>query len=526
MNLLHEHLAQTLSDKLTKRRVVVWYDPRAEFVGFIGELAGGEMPSNCQLDSVAIGAQKASLCVMQESFFAVKFAVEPVVSTDFPDPLLIYLPGKPRDDDTAVLMELEAGGERWEPQLKREARRVLKKQLGDGQIDQIFSSPNVSYQDLVSLLEGSGSQHSTGSLLEVIFQDARGSNANVLAAWIAVVDKDTDIIEKGADTELAQLIGSRLGMEVDSNSDLEGLRRKLSRYVLLAEFRNDLQGEPPASLNLVSQPAAKQLELVLEVAAALRQRHPEAYVGIADGIEQDLHLATQGISPDSLGNIDTFRFEEKTLLEHVGNQIVAGKFSPALEIIMHRRRSFWALHQLQRQEQWQAYGLAAELGLAVNEIAKQLPDSKKTAIHWIEGYVAERGWYRADLLHRRLESTLASMTDTIASEKVVHKVRQDYESCVGKMTNGFMAAFKESGWTIPGILHQTQIYSKEVHSPAEPVCLLLIDALRYEMGVELKSLLENAEQLNIQPALAAIPTITPVGMAALMPGYGRVLLGC
>jgi hypothetical protein len=162
--------------------------------------------------------------------------------------------------------------------------------------------------------------------------------------------------------------------------------------------------------------------------------------------------------------------------------------------------------------------LAAELGMSVDQIGKQLPGSKKTAIHWIEGYVAEGGWHRADFLHRRLESVLATMTDTIASEKVVHRVRQDYESLVNKMTGGFIAAFKDSGWTVPGIMHQTEIYRKEVHNPAETVCLLLIDALRYEMGIELRSFLEHAEQLNVQPAIAAIPTITPVGMAALMPG--------
>jgi hypothetical protein len=272
---------------------------------------------------------------------------------------------------------------------------------------------------------------------------------------------------------------------------------------------------------LVNQPIKEQLKLALEVAATLRERQPEAYVVLADTIEKELHLATQGIPPDNLGNIDTFRFEERVLLEHVGNLIIAGKFSAAFEIVKHRRRSFWAKHPLERQEQWQAYELAAELGIAISEISKQLPDSKKTAIHWIKGYVAEDGWYRADLLHRRLESTLASMSDTIASEKVVHKLRQDYESLIGKMSYGFILAFQESCWTILEVLHQTDVYSKEVHNPAEPVCFFLVDSLRYEMGVELKSLLESAEQLNLQPAIAAIPTITPVGMAALLPGSGE-----
>lgn len=343
-------------------------------------------------------------------------------------------------------------------------------------------------------------------------------NAALIAAWLASSNKDDVVAEKGAHPEMFQLLDSRLGLSLSAETDLADARRKACRYVLLAEFRNDLNCEAPASLNLVEQPNSKQLGLVLGVAEALRRTYPETYVEIADGIEQELHLRTQGIAPETLGRIDTFRFEEECLLEHVGQQIVSGNFQAAQEIVEHRRLSFWALHQLQRQEQWQAYGLAAQLGLAVNQVAKQLPDSKKTAVHWVEGYVAEKGWYRVDLLHRRLESTLSAMTDTIASEKVIHRVRQDYEQLVGRMTGGFIAAFKDAGWSIPGVLHQTQVYSKQVQTTGETVCFILADALRYEMGIELKGLLEVAEQLNIEPAIAALPTITPIGMAALMPG--------
>ena len=518
MHDLNEHLTQSLADRLKTRRVVTWYDPRNEFSPYIAELLGGSLPEECKVTTAAVGDISTNVCVMRDSFFEVKFAVESCVSKDLPDPVLIYISGKDRDDNTAVLMELEAGGVRWEPQLKREARRVLKKQYGDGQIDQMLSSPNVTYEDIVILLKERAGGAGSGSLLEVIYTDAKGDNAALIAAWLSDDQKDSAVVGKGATPELYQLIGSRLGLECSSDADLADCRKKLSRYVLLAEFRNDLQGQAPASLNLVSQPTNKQLDLVLDVAKTLRQRYAIQYVAMADSIEQELHLATQGISPEQLGRIDTFRFEEQVLLEHVGNLITSSKFSDALEVVNHRRLSFWALHQLQRQEQWQAYGLAAELGIVVHEISRQLPDSKKTAVHWVEGYVADNGWYRADLLHRRLESTLAAMTDTIASEKVVHRVRQDYESLVGNMTSGFIAAFKTSGWSIPGVLHQTEIYKQEVHNPAESVCFVLADALRYEMGVELKRLLESAVELSIQPAVAAIPTITPVGMAALMPG--------
>lgn len=518
MHDLHEHLTQSLAERLKKRRVVTWYDPRREFTAFIAELAGGAAPETCKIDLVEVSGKSTSLCAMKESYFEAKFVAEACVAGDHPDPLLIYIPGKVRHDDSAILMELEAAGDSWEPQLKREARRVLKKRFGDGQIDKMLGSPNITYQDVVDLLDDGDNAQVSGSMLEVIYSEARGSNASVLAAWLAGANRDSNIVDKGAKSELFQLIQSRLGLELPAEAELEDARKKVCRYVLLGEFRKDLKGDPPASLNMVSQPATKQLDLVLEVAKSVRETHASYYVRMADDIQQELHLNSLGIAPENLGTIDTFRFEEQVLLEHVGNLIVNGKFLDAIDVVKHRRISFWALHQLERQEQWQAYGLAAQLGLAVSEVTKQLPDSKKTVVNWTEGYVAENGWYRVDRLHRQLESTLAAMTDSIASEKVVHRVRKDYESLVDKMTTAFVSAFKESGWSIPGVLQQTQIYIKEVHNSSEVACFILADALRYEMGVELMGLLENAEQLSIQPAVGAVPTITPIGMAALMPG--------
>jgi len=517
MKTLHEHLSGILAEKLIQRRLVTWYDPHREFEPFVAQLRGGAPSAGCRLEEVRVGGQKAALCVGGESFYEVKFTVEPIVGGAEPEPLVVYLPGKVRDDDTSVLMEIELAGDRWEPQLKREARRVLKSRYGDGQIDQFLDSPTISYKDIETLLADGGTGTGGGSLLELIFSHARGNNAGLLAGWLVEPGTDAEIMARGARPELLQLLAARLGFELPEDCDLADARRKVSRYVLLAEFRNDLAGTPPEGLQLVGQPRGKHLELAIEVSQALREHHAAAYVALADQVEQELNLDKHGIAPERLGRIDTFRFEEQLLLDHAGSLILQNRLDEALDVVKHRRASFWALHQLQRQEQWQAYGLAAELCRAVAEINKQLPDAKKPPAQWVQGYVAEAGWYVADQLQRRLESTLATMTETIASEKVVHKARNEYEQLVGRMTTGFIAAFQTSGWSIAGVLHQTHVYEEVVRNPSERVCYILVDALRYEMGVELKGMLESAETLSIQAAVGAIPTITPVGMAALMP---------
>ena len=80
MHYLNAHLTQSLADRLKKRRVVIWYDPRREFTTFIAEMAGGTAPENCQIDSVEVSGKSTGLCVMQESFFEVKFAAETCVA--------------------------------------------------------------------------------------------------------------------------------------------------------------------------------------------------------------------------------------------------------------------------------------------------------------------------------------------------------------------------------------------------------------------------------------------------------------
>ena len=55
------------------------------------------------------------------------------------------------------------------------------------------------------------------------------------------------------------------------------------------------------------------------------------------------------------------------------------------------------------------------------------------------------------------------------------------------------------------------------------VAFIMVDALRYELGVTLHRQLAETEQAEIRPACAQFPTVTPVGMASLLPGAGAGL---
>jgi hypothetical protein len=105
-----------------------------------------------------------------------------------------------------------------------------------------------------------------------------------------------------------------------------------------------------------------------------------------------------------------------------------------------------------------------------------------------------------------------------ASRKAHVHVGNAHDALLKRMAEGFGKAFRAAGWTMPGTLHQTHVYADVVKAAMGQTAYIFVDALRYEMGAALVRLLEGNPDLAIRPAVAALPTITPVGMAALLPG--------
>ena len=462
----------------------------------------------------------AHLARFEGSFFGLCAQVEPVAELDKPEFLIIYLPGVVRDRKTSVLMELEKGGTCYEPQLKGLARNMLRQFLTDGAIDELLTSDRVTYQDIVGFVEQSEGGETRTSMLRTIFRGA--SSEVLLARWLADKNQDNAIAEKHATDELLKLIQARLGFQLDSDTSVAVARSKVLRYVLANDFRSDLSCKPPGSLSLIPAPKAKeQLARVRDVAARLRNAHADPYEGLADQVETELGLRRARIDPARLGSVDTFRFEEQALLAHAGALIAKKAYREALEIVSHRSRSFWIDRGVRRRAQWEACRLMAKLGAAVKEVcpgvSKLGSKAGADAASWVEAYASPGGWYRLDLLQRGLEAWIAKMDEEPATEQALGVVRRHHEDALKKMAHGFSRAFVESGWTVSDALHQTRIYPDVVEAMGGRVAYFLVDAMRYEMGVDLARQLKQSKDVTVRPAIAALPSITPLGMAALLP---------
>jgi hypothetical protein len=516
MHPLHDYVTKQLSDKLTSRRVVVWYDERGEFQPFIDEVRGGPRAS-CAPAEVSVGGASAQLTEYNGSMFELRTTVEPYVGGDTPAAIIVYLPGCTRDRGASVLMELEKAGTTWEPQLKQLARNVLLKKYTLGVIDEMLPyDRKVTYEDLARAVAGSST---TGppSILRSIFHDAGGNDA-LLAAWLASDARDTEIVTKEATAELGKLVKARLGLNLPEDAPLAKLRAVTLRYVLGGEFRLDLSCGAPASLDGIAKPSSKDEEAaVRDLARRLRTAHPDAYETLADRVEEELGLRTADVSGGALGSIDTFRFEEGALLRHAGDLIATRRFSDALELVAGRENSFWVDRDVGRKAQWEAARRMAELGTTAVQVQTEVAKTSGGAAVWLGAYSAKDGWYRIDQAQRQLEAWIANL-DEDPDERPLGIVRRAYEDACQLMADGFTKALAKDGWTVAGALHQTRIFSEVVSGRPKPVAYFLVDAMRFEMGVELAGRLPKSSEVSIRAAVGVLPSITPIGMAALMPG--------
>jgi hypothetical protein len=515
MNPLHDYISKQLAEKLKLRKVVVWYDHRREFVSYVCELRGG-VRTGPEAVPVSVSGVPVQLTEYNGSMFELRAVTEPYVSGDIPsENVIIYLPGCERDRQGSVLMELEKAGECYEPQLKRLARNVLRQRYTDGVIDDMMAPEHVSYDDLARAASDTSSPEGP-SVLRAIFHNI--SQDGIIAAWLASDERDREMEAKEATRELLKLIRSKLGLELPEDTTLPKLRSITLRYVLAGEFRSDLRCPAPSALDALPAPRTKdEAAATSELARSLRAKFPAHYPAMADRVEAELGLREDAVPAGALGSIDTFRFEERALLAHCGELVTRRDFDEALSVIGEREHSFWLDRDVGRKAQWEACRRMAELGRLSVNVKAAVGKASGDASTWIDAYASKEGWFRLDQAQRRLEAWVVNLDDE-PDERPLGIVRSAYDEACRAMAEGFTKTLAAAKWTVPDALHQTRIYSEVVSAQPKPVAYFFVDAMRFEMGVELAERLPKSVEVSVRPAVCALPSITPICMAALHPG--------
>lgn len=160
----------------------------------------------------------------------------------------------------------------------------------------------------------------------------------------------------------------------------------------------------------------------------------------------------------------------------------------------------------------------AELGLTMERLSgKRANKSRPDA--WVSLYTEDDGLWKIDQLHRQMEACLTGMPDEPVAEQAWHQLRQRIDQWTHQLCLDFSKALEESNWHVENVLSQPRIHREWVAVSQEKTAWFWVDAMRYEMGRELMRLLDDGtDDLQLVPAMAMLPSITEVGMAALLPG--------
>ena len=137
-------------------------------------------------------------------------------------------------------------------------------------------------------------------------------------------------------------------------------------------------------------------------------------------------------------------------------------------------------------------------------------------------------WCLLDTHHRHMESRkynfeFAANNDHDGLEKLITKAEQRYTEVGSELARLFVTQVSKAKQPIKGLARQRDIFELHVKPKLREskLAYVWVDALRFEMARELARLLEDDFALTIEAAVASVPTITEIGMAALLPRAGQ-----
>lgn len=513
--------------RLHDRRVLVVYDPERRYRELCLALADERRRVIDASDS-SIESREAALAALQTMA-----PPQPAVEM-----LLVYVPvPAPMTDEARqrdpFALYAEIGGCFPDPLNSGEEYKELCIKCKPDHataIRKIFAdTPNPDFAVIDAVGSGAGWPQ-LQALLQV------ESASEILFALLAPTDAQRQALkgQEGWMSEAKHLLRTTLDLRLLTRSkSWDVLAEELWRYLLFSEFAFDLPGALPASLAAVPRAPAEARTQVEHLCERLRgtERTQALYIARAEAIEgrEGLNLPEHCHGIIDLGVRDTFPFEERSFFARAVVALRADDVDQMRDEIARHARSIW-VSRGESQTQWRLLQAAVDLVTACADATRLLPDHQRSLDALIDFYVGSLR--EVDRRQRELEQAVGEVAHSFADgddllEQVAVYARAAYRRLVDRLTPLFVRHVETTGWPPPGRLANADVFDKfvapRVQESGRRVALIQIDALRFELGVELRKVLAADGQVDLTPACAQLPTVTPVGMASLLPDAGRDL---
>jgi hypothetical protein len=519
MAVVTDALVRLIAKQVDEKGLVVWYDP---------EQAYGTAAAELQLPNTTVA-------LYDGSFLKLRKQIDDLLNEEQPPRLVIYVPIE-RTETHSALIELDCAGVIMQPRqqppacntrLSVVARNALKPILGEDQVGEIerqVEAGKLSLADLNSLAE-QGIDISTG-VLKLIFGSANPQE--VALAFLHSERYDEEVGKKEAQKELRRLLQISFGIELPAAEALSNWRVRLGRHVLLTDLFAALKKQMPPSLSSVPVAnSASGIDACVRLARTWRNSRDgrDSYVTVANRVEKELSLNQLEIPVEPLRENETFLAVEQTLLAYAESELLKAATPALLQLAKYRLSRFWADVMPAIQARWALIASAAAVLIEADRVGKAIKNAPNTVPALVKAYADDdEPWCLLDTHHRHMESRkynfdFATSNADHGLDKLITKAEQRYTEVGSELAKHFVTCFYKTKHPVKGLLRQRDIFEKQVKPRLTEgkVAYLWVDALRFEMARELCLLLKDDFKVEIQPAIGTMPTITEIGMAALLP---------
>jgi len=532
MGLVVDTLVELISRQVQRKGIVIWYDPEGCYV----ELAGGAIvqalkerwptlsPLVYEPDRGFFGLRHA----LEEHWSAVRDGTIVVE----PPRLLVYVPGVSQGDTAHALVEFEATSAVLQPHEASERNTALEA-VARRALGRVY--PAEQAQDLArDAAEGRLSVDEIDRMTQERVQELAGPLAMIYGTgnpqdlalrFLSDPTRDEQVLARKAHRHLTRFLETTLGATFEPNTTIEASRQELARHVLTTEFATKVGDRLPAALarmRVAPDEASRDACMALAELWRLRADTAASYIKAAERVGDMLDIAHADLLLEALDASETFPQLEHALMAEVQERLRADEPEVVRDLIERRRDGFWAR---QREgayaQEWEVLATVADLLIIAERIEDHLERGDVSAAGLVDAYTkGEDRWCKIDTHYRRLRAQRQAFRSSQVGPELWGHVCERYVAVTNMLAERFVEAYAQSGYQVLGVESQREVFARHVKPELHSVrtAYLIVDALRYEMADELRAeIAGNKDKVRLRPALAVAPTITVVGMAALMP---------
>ncbi len=370
-----------------------------------------------------------------------------------------------------------------------------------------FYNKNISEKELLTVL------------LAVVFKSKNISQYEILRAFIIDSIKSKDVYREleryNMKDDFLHLMENEYGINL-SDVSINGFIEKM----LLCHFDYKVRGNnfiEIADVNRNSSYLAMEFllkddefkEIIKQILGQVEERN-------------DIKKAVAALPLEELVKVSTFDSIDKKIIKMMLTETENSNFVPEYILNMIYQRKSESYNFIKHKSE---YNLI-EAALQIIQMIKEIKFDATNAAIVFKNYITK--YYKVDSLYRKFYYEYEKIADKEEFENIQSKIELAYNNNYNRYLSEHWELLiekeKSEEFKLFGVLSQNNFYEKEIEpfvKKKNRIFVVISDALRYEAGVETAERLakEASEKVKIETdvMLSSIPSITKIGMTALLP---------